>query len=56
MTGDLVNNRATEVEPHIPALQKIQSELPIFSSLGNHDYGDYVQWDSPLQKRRTWSG
>ena len=42
MTGDLVNNRATEVEPHIPALSKIKSELPIFSSLGNHDYGDYV--------------
>jgi predicted MPP superfamily phosphohydrolase len=42
MTGDLVNNRATEVEPHIPALQGIKSELPIFSSLGNHDYGDYV--------------
>jgi predicted MPP superfamily phosphohydrolase len=42
MTGDLVNNRATEVEPHIPALAKIKSDLPIFSSLGNHDYGDYV--------------
>ena len=43
MTGDLVNNRATEVEPHMPALAQIKSELPIFSSLGNHDYGDYVQ-------------
>ena len=42
MTGDLVNNRATEVEPHIPALAGIKSALPIFSSLGNHDYGDYV--------------
>ena len=51
MTGDLVNNRATEVEPHIPALQQIRSELPIFSSLGNHDYGDYVQWESPAEKR-----
>ena len=53
MTGDLVNNRATEVEPHIPALAGITSELPIFSSLGNHDYGDYVQWDSPAQKREN---
>ena len=51
MTGDLVNNRATEVEPHIPALRGIQSALPIFSSLGNHDYGDYVQWESPAAKR-----
>ncbi|WP_035566496.1 metallophosphoesterase [Hymenobacter sp. IS2118] len=51
MTGDLVNNRATEVEPHIPALAGIKSDLPIFSSLGNHDYGDYVQWESPAEKQ-----
>ena len=51
MTGDLVNNRATEVEPHIPALSGIRSELPIFSSLGNHDYGDYVQWESAEARR-----
>ena len=51
MTGDLVNNRATEVEPHIPALRGIKSELPIFSSLGNHDYGDYVAWESAAEKR-----
>ena len=51
MTGDLVNTRATEVEPHIPALRGIRSELPIFSSLGNHDYGDYVAWESPAEKR-----
>ena len=53
MTGDLVNNRATEVEPHIPTLAGIKSELPIFSRLGNHDYGDYVQWESPAQKREN---
>jgi predicted MPP superfamily phosphohydrolase len=58
MTGDLVNNRAEEVEPHIPALSKIKSDLPIFSSLGNHDYGDYVpefredraQWTRNLER------
>ncbi len=53
MTGDLVNDRATEVEPHIPALAGIKSELPIFSILGNHDYGDYVQWDSSEAKREN---
>ena len=51
MTGDLVNNRATEVEPHMPTLAQIKSELPIFSSLGNHDYGDYVPWESPAEKK-----
>ncbi|WP_426490402.1 metallophosphoesterase [Hymenobacter sp. 102] len=42
MTGDLVNNYATEVEEHIDTLAGIQSKLPIYSILGNHDYGDYV--------------
>jgi predicted MPP superfamily phosphohydrolase len=51
MTGDLVNNVAEEVEPHIAALAGITSELPIFSILGNHDYGDYVQWGSIEAKR-----
>lgn len=51
MTGDLVNNVATEVEEHIDTLAQIQSELPIFSILGNHDYGDYVEWESPEAKR-----
>ena len=53
MTGDLVNDRATEVEPHIPALAGITSPhgYPIFSILGNHDYGDYVQWGSLEAKR-----
>lgn len=51
MTGDLVNNLATEVEPHIPTLSKIKSKLPILSTLGNHDYADYVQWESAAEKQ-----
>ncbi|MBC6988132.1 metallophosphoesterase [Hymenobacter sp. BT491] len=46
MTGDLVNNYAHEVEEHIDTLAGIQSDLPIYSILGNHDYADYVQWES----------
>ncbi|QNF33364.1 metallophosphoesterase [Adhaeribacter swui] len=45
-TGDLVNNIATEVVPHIPALQKITAKDGKFSIFGNHDYGDYVNWES----------
>ncbi len=44
MTGDLVNNLATEVEEHIDTLAQIQSKLPKLSVLGNHDYADYVDW------------
>ncbi|UYZ61551.1 metallophosphoesterase [Hymenobacter weizhouensis] len=46
MTGDLVNDLATEVEPHIDTLAGIKSTYPIYSVLGNHDYADYVQWPS----------
>lgn len=53
MTGDLVNNVATEVEMHIDTLAQIQSKLPKFSIFGNHDYGDYVQWPSPEAKREN---
>ncbi|QNH61635.1 metallophosphoesterase [Hymenobacter sediminicola] len=44
MTGDLVNNIATEVEDHIETLAQIQSKVQKLSILGNHDYADYVDW------------
>lgn len=49
-TGDLVNDRALEAEPFIPIWQQLQAPLGIYSILGNHDYGDYVTWDSPEAK------
>ncbi|ALI98440.1 metallophosphoesterase [Rufibacter tibetensis] len=45
-TGDIVNNVASEVEPYIPTLAKIKAKNGVFSILGNHDYGDYVAWES----------
>ncbi|QKG51607.1 metallophosphoesterase [Hymenobacter sp. BRD67] len=53
MTGDLVNDHSEEVLPHIEALAGIKSDLPIFSILGNHDYGDYVAWPSAEAKRQN---
>jgi predicted MPP superfamily phosphohydrolase len=49
-TGDLVNDKSSEAEPHINIWKKLSAPLGIFSILGNHDYGDYVQWDSPALK------
>ncbi len=46
-TGDLVNNRATEVLPFFDELKRMQAPDGIFSVLGNHDYGDYVDWETP---------
>jgi predicted MPP superfamily phosphohydrolase len=45
-TGDLVNDRAVEVEPYMETLSKITAPMGVYSTLGNHDYGDYVSWDS----------
>lgn len=50
-TGDLVNNKATEVEDYIPVFGKLKAPLGIYSILGNHDYGDYTSWPSSEVKR-----
>ena len=50
-TGDLVNNKATEVEEYIPVFSKLRAPLGIYSILGNHDYGDYTSWPSSEVKR-----
>lgn len=52
-TGDLVNNRATEIEDYFPIFSQVKAPLGVFSTLGNHDYGDYVSWSSPQAKQRN---
>jgi len=49
-TGDLVNDRHDEVLEYIPVFNKLKTPLGVFSTLGNHDYGDYVKWDTPEAK------
>lgn len=49
-TGDLVNNAATEIEPYIDRFGSIKAPYGQFSILGNHDYGDYIQWSSAQEK------
>lgn len=45
-TGDLVNNKASEMERWIPVFTKLEASYGKFSILGNHDYGDYAPWPS----------
>jgi predicted MPP superfamily phosphohydrolase len=52
-TGDLVNNVSSEVEPHLKALSGLKARHGVFSILGNHDYGDYVMWDTPELKKKN---
>lgn len=49
-TGDMVNDYAEEAERFISVLAELQARVGKFSILGNHDYSDYVQWDSPQAK------
>jgi uncharacterized protein len=49
-TGDLVNNKAEEMLDYQDVFKQLNAPLGVYSILGNHDYGDYVQWDSPRQK------
>ena len=50
-TGDLVNNVTTEVEGHEHLFESLKAPHGVFSVLGNHDYGDYVEWESKESKR-----
>lgn len=49
-TGDLVNNKAEEMLPWKDVFGKLSANDGIYSVLGNHDYGDYVDWNSKAEK------
>jgi uncharacterized protein len=50
-TGDLVNNEAEEVKEYISIFNKLKAPLGVYSTLGNHDYGDYKNWSSEAAKQ-----
>ena len=49
-TGDLVNDRATEMQDYIEIFSQLKAPLGVYSVLGNHDYGDYVRWENEEAK------
>lgn len=50
-TGDLVNNKADEMDDYLDVFSRLSAPLGVYSVLGNHDYGDYVHWDSAEEKK-----
>jgi hypothetical protein len=50
-TGDLVNDRADEMNDYMDLFSRLKAPMGVFSSLGNHDYGDYYDWGSPAAKQ-----
>lgn len=49
-TGDIVNNKADEMNKWITLFSKLKAKNGKYSILGNHDYGDYVHWENKEAK------
>lgn len=54
-TGDLVNNLASEMDAWKQTFSRLKATDGVFSVLGNHDYGDYIPWDSEDLKNKNLS-
>lgn len=50
-TGDLVNDRSHEMDSFMDIFRELKAPMGVYSILGNHDYGDYTQWNSPEEKQ-----
>ncbi len=53
-TGDLVNNETTEVKEYFDTFSKVNAPLGVFSTTGNHDYGDYRNWPSQQARQQNF--
>ena len=52
-TGDIVNQKSDEMRPFIAELSRLNAKDGVYSILGNHDYGDYVDWPSAEAKAQN---
>lgn len=55
-TGDLVNNYAWELKGWESYFNNMKAKFGKFAVLGNHDYGDYTQWETPEHKHKNLKG
>lgn len=52
-TGDLVNDKASEMNDYMDVFNRLTAPLGVYSTLGNHDYGDYARWDNAEGKKNN---
>lgn len=52
-TGDIVNNKTDELYPYQSIFTKLSAPMGVYSILGNHDYGDYTDWENDAAKRQN---
>ena len=53
-TGDIVNNKADEMDEWIPVFSQLKAKSGKYSILGNHDYGDYMDWKNKGDKEKNF--
>ena len=51
-TGDIVNQRAAELEPFLRTLGTLRATDGVYSVLGNHDYSHYYRWHDSAEESR----
>lgn len=56
ITGDLVNNYAWELHGWDKLFKELKAKEGKFAILGNHDYGDYSEWETPKAKQENFEG
>ncbi len=54
VTGDWVNNFSKEAESWIEEFKSLPAKMAKLTIVGNHDYGDYSQWNSVEEKARNF--
>jgi len=54
-TGDIINNKSNELIKWKDLLSTMKASDGKFSVLGNHDYGDYVNWNNKREKEDNFS-
>lgn len=52
-TGDMVNNMTAEMLPWADLFATLTAKDGKYSVLGNHDYGDYIPWDTEEEKMQN---
>lgn len=50
-TGDAVNRSTSELDPFLTVIRRLKAADGVYAVLGNHDYGDYVNWETGSARR-----